>query len=190
MGRLVNTTRTRHATTSLALALLATLLTGLLGGCGSPGARTEEPMDPRAELASRPSSEEVVARYEEMQQRIRDRIDAEIGPFGWYRVRDTSFSTCGFDFPHDLGGQTVGIGPWGFDSGIPDADWPRAQQAITEITAEYGFTELGVQINAPGRHKTTGADPVLGAYYEFGTEINTTMQITTGCHRPATDPDQ
>lgn len=74
--------------------------------------------------------------------------------------------------------------PWGFDAGIPDAVWPRAKQIITEITAEYGFETPTLQIDEPGRHRTTGADLELGAHYEFVTEINTVMQVTTGCHLP------
>jgi hypothetical protein len=177
----------RTATTALASVALAAALTVVLAGCGIELSDTprelsqEERVTQQAELAARPSLETMVARYEEMQQRIRDRLDTEIGPFAWKVVRDGDQGGCGANFP-GMGGLTRDLPPWGFDANIPDTDWPRAKQIVTEITAEYGFETPTLQIDRAGYHKTTGAGLELGAHYELGTQINTTMQVTTGCH--------
>lgn len=169
--------------TAAVLAALAVLL----AGCGlqpsdSPADLSEEDrVNRQAELAARPSLEAVVARYEQMQATIRDRLDAELGPFDWRIVREGDEGTCAGTFP-GMGGVTRNLPPWGFDAGIPDADWPRAEQIITETVTEYGFETPTLQIDEPGRHKTTAADVELGAQFDFGTQVNTTMQVTTGCH--------
>lgn len=162
--------------------LLTALLAALLTGCAVPLFQ-EDDMDPAATLAARPPLTEVVTRYEEMQQRIRDRMDAEIGPFAWYQRRAGTASLCGQEFA-DVDAHRRYLAPWGFDSPISDLDWPRAHQIIVEITAEYGFSPAGLAVDEPGRHRAGGVDPVLGARYEIGTSRATSLQVTTGCHRP------
>lgn len=170
--------RTRTAAVLLALAVLA--------GCAGVGdVPPEERMNAETELRSRASLEDTLARYERMQQDVRDRLDAAIGPFAWEQQREGAESTCGFDFPQELGGRNVFMAPWGFDGAIPDDEWPRAAQIITDTTAEYGFTAADLQLDQPGYHILSGIDTTLGASYDFGTEVNTTMQVTTGCHLPA-----
>jgi hypothetical protein len=161
-----------------ALAALA-----LLTACTGPSPQ-EERMDAASTLAARPTSEEMTGRYEEMQQRIRDALDAELGPFGWSLFREAAESTCGSEFS-GAGGRNVAMGPWGFEDNIPDDRWPRARQIAADIAAEYGFVTAGLQVDEPGRHSSNGVDETLGAQYRFGTNVNTTLQVTTGCHLPA-----
>jgi hypothetical protein len=164
-----------------AIALVAALATG----CTEEGPA----MDPAAELAARPSSQEIVTRYEQMELRIRDQLDAELGPFAWEVKRNGEQGGCGANFPN-LGGVTTYLPSWGFDGNIADGDWPRAKQIVTGIIAEYGFTSPTLQIDKPGQHETSAADLALGAQFDLGTKVNTTMQTTTGCHPkdPATPP--
>lgn len=174
------TTTPRSPGTRLAMVLaLLTLLTACIGP--SP---QEERMNAEAELAARPTSEEMISRYSEMQQRIRDTLDTELGPVEWSVRRDSAESTCGGDFSA-IGGRNIAMAPWGFDGNIPDDRWPRARQIFADIASEYGFAPAGLQIDEPGRHSTNGVDVALGAQYTFGTNVNTSMQITTGCHLPA-----
>jgi hypothetical protein len=184
----MTTTQTRATTAwGQALAVLVTgMLTTLCLACSTPGEFTqEETMDAQAELASRPTSEEMVTRYTQMLQSIRDRLDTELGPFTWFQARPRSESTCGFDFPAQLGGRTITLPAWAFEANIPDQQWPHARQIVADIAAEYGFASMGVQIDAPGRHVAHGTDTTLGAHYRFGTHVNTSIQVTTGCHLPA-----
>jgi hypothetical protein len=142
-------------------------------------------VNPAAVLAGRPPLEDVVADYERMVERMRDAVDAELGPRGWRRLREPTPSSCGQDFPYELGGRSVHLAPWGFDAPIADQDWPRVRAAVAQVAAEYGFAAAGLQIDGPGRHVTGGIDPVLGAGYDFGTGRHTTLQVSTGCHLPA-----
>jgi hypothetical protein len=179
--------RSRPARASL--LLLAALL--LLAGCatGSPGHLTEEERVDRAtELATRPPSDEAVARYEQMLQRIRDQLDTELGPYAWHPFHDQERGTCGSDFP--MPSQVVRLQSWGFDS--PIADWPTATRIVTTIATEYGFTAPEATIDKPAEnsqqhdlHRLVGTDPDLGADYQFTTNVNTIIGITTGCHPSA-----
>ena len=168
---------TRRPTLAV-VALLATLSTG----CASPS--QEPPMDPAARLAARPTSTQAIAHYQQMQQQIRQQLDAAIGPRPWKIDGKGDQAGCGGDFAH-TGGIVVFMDPWGFAGSITDADWPRAKQIITTITGQYGFTVPTMQIDRPGDHVTTAVDPTLGAQYNFGTQVNTAFQVTTGCHRPS-----
>lgn len=179
----MTTLRARSARLAAALVVVA-----LLTACTGPSPQ-EERMNAEAELAARPTSEQILDRYSEMQQRIRDTLDSELGPFEWSVRRTGAESNCAYQFP-GLGGRNVFMDPWGFDGNIPDDQWPQARQIFADIAAEYGFATAGLQIDEPGRHSTGGVDETLGAQYRFGTNVNTTMQITTGCHLPATATPQ
>ncbi len=136
------------------------------------------------EIAARPRLEAAVARYEEMQQRVRDALDAELGPLGWYQVREGSGSTCGHDVPPEFGGRSRFLAPWGFDAPLPSDRWPRVRQIVADITGEYGFTTAGLGLDQSDRMIVNGVDPALGAHYRLGSKRNTTIQVTTGCHLP------
>ena len=190
----MTTTPQRQTANPVVTALLTALLALLCVGCSTPGQFTqEETMDAQAELAARPTLEETIARYDQMLQRIRDRLDTELGPFTWYEARPRTWGTCGRDFPFQLGGRTTSSPHWGFEGSIPDDQWPRAQRIVADVTAEYGFATAGLQIDTPaapdkpGHHLTGGVDTTLGAHYDFGTNVNTGIGVTTGCHR-STNP--
>ncbi|OLT01039.1 hypothetical protein BJF90_06820 [Pseudonocardia sp. CNS-004] len=139
-------------------------------------------MDAGAELAARPTLEEITASYDQMLQRIRDRLDTELGPFTWYEADPRSWSNCGGEFTN-LGGHTTSPPLWAFEDNIPDDKWPHAQRIVADITAEYGFATGGLGINTSGRHLTHGFDTTLGAHYRFGTHVATTLGVSSGCHR-------
>jgi hypothetical protein len=126
-----------------------------------------------------------------MLQRIRDRLDNELGPFPWFEADPRSLNTCGRDFPFQLGGRTTSSPLWGFQGNIPDDQWPNAQCIVADITTEYGFATMGLQIDTPatpdkpGHHVTGGVDTALGAYYDFSTNVNTSIRVSSGCHLPA-----
>lgn len=150
-------------------------------------------MDPQAELAARPALEEMTARYDQMLQRIRDRLDTELGPFAWYEADPPTRGTCGPKFPFQLGGRTTTSPLWVFTGNIPDDQWPHAKRIVADIAAEYGFATAGVQIDTPatpgkaGHHVTGGVDTNLDAQYRFTTNLNTVIRVSSGCHL-ATDP--
>lgn len=141
--------------------------------------------DPMAELSARPTLEQALARYEQMQQRIFDTLSAELGPFVWQRISDGIGAGCGEDFPPGSPGQTKSLPLWGFEANIPDERWPRAVRLIADISDDYGFSPPTVLADRPGQHDIFASDG-YGGNYQFGTEVNTSWQVATGCHRPAT----
>ena len=170
-------------------ALVLTLAVGgSLAACAGPDPSPDPPPEARvtapSRLAARLSMEQALARYEEMQGRIRDLLDVAAGPFRWGIRRDASRDLCGGEFG-DSDGIVTAMAPWGFDGGISDADWPLVRKIVTEVTAEYGFETPTLAMDEPGRHSMSGADLESGATYDVGTEINTSMGVTTGCHLPA-----
>jgi hypothetical protein len=156
----------------------------LCAGCGDPAPSTQEKtMDPQTELAARPTLEEMTARYDEMLQRIRDRLDADLGPFTWYVSGGRTWGGCGKTFPRHLGGYTTTSPLWVSDRNIPDDQWPHAKRIVADITAEYGFAIMGLQIEKPGNHTMGGIDTTVDAHYEFATQLATVLQVNSGCHR-------
>jgi Lipoprotein confined to pathogenic Mycobacterium len=156
-------------------------------GCTGTGPSPQEKIiDPQAALAARPTLEEMIARYDQMLARIRDRLDTELGPFTWYEFDPRTSGTCSGDFSH-VDGHTTSSPLWVFDDNIPDDQWPHAQRIVADITAEYGFATAGLQIDKPGRHETGGVDTTLDAYYTFGAHLATTLRVSSGCHR-STNP--
>lgn len=170
------------------LAVVLTVLAALVSTGACAAVNGDPPMKTYADLQARPRLEDITARYEQMQLRIRDALDAEFGPLGWYQVRDATPSNCGHDVPAQFGGRTLHLAPWGFDAPIPDQRWPRTTQVVAAITGEYGFATAGLEIDEPRYHLINGVDPALGATYRFGSKKNTTMQVTTGCHLPTATP--
>lgn len=164
--------------------LIIALVVLLCAGCSSAAPSSQEKtMDPQAELAVRPTLEEMTARYDEMLQRIRDRLDADLGPFTWYIAGGRTWGPCGKAFPRHLGGYTTTSPLWVADRNVPDDQWPHAERIVTEITAEYGFATMGLQIDRPGDHTTNGFDTALDAHYSFATQLATVLQVSSGCHR-------
>ena len=167
------------------LAALTALLPALLVTVALSACTPEEPVDPAAELAARPTYEHMIDRYTQMQQQIRDRLDAEFGPFTWQQFDDGNIGgLCGNDFPYQFGGKSGSLPLWGFDGVIPDTDWPRARQIITETITEYGFVPAGLQLDEPGHHILNAFDTTLGAHFSYGSQINTTTRTRPGCHLP------
>jgi predicted LppA-like lipoprotein len=187
-GRPPGTTLAHRPLTPL-LALLLALL-GAVSAC-TPD-RTDPPMKTYADLTARPRLEDITARYDQMQQRIRDRIETElsgsVGLLGWRQIRDGSRSTCGYDVPVEFGGRTLFMAPWGFGHSIPDAQWARVTQIVTDIIGEYGFIPAGLSIDKPGHHVFNAVDTTLGASYDLGSQVATSMQVSTGCHLPRSAP--
>jgi hypothetical protein len=165
-------------------AVLLTALMVVFCACSSPAPPTQETtMDPQAELAARPTLEEMTARYDEQMQRIRDRLDTDLGPFTWYRSDGRTWGTCSKRFPSHLGGYTTTSPMWVSDRNIPDDQWPHAKRIVADITAEYGFATMGLQIDRPGDHTTNGFDTTLDAHYRFMTQVATVLRVKSGCHR-------
>ncbi|GAA2811738.1 LppA family lipoprotein [Saccharopolyspora taberi] len=154
----------------------------LLAACATPSAPNDEgPMeDPRAALRQRPSIEEISARYDQMQQRLRDRLSAEVGAAGWEVSAPVSRAGC-TELPEVHDAESWVLDSWKSPGNLPDAEWSRAVAIVGEVTGEYGFGAPEAVVDRPGDHEITAKDP-FGAVYQFGTASNTMLMVSTGCH--------
>ncbi|TDD53642.1 LppA family lipoprotein [Saccharopolyspora elongata] len=139
--------------------------------------------DPLSMLRQRPSMEEITVRYEEMQQKLRDRLSADLGlATPWINKGDPGQAACqGKELSHVDGAEQHSLDTWAYEGNIPDAQWERAQQIGIDVTKEYGFKELEIVVNRPGDHKVEMRDE-FGAQLQFGTKVNTILSLRTGCH--------
>lgn len=165
----------RPLVAALALAVLAP-------GCASAGSERGNMDQQLATLAQRPTIEQITARYEEMQARLRDRLSAEVGPLQWVKRESAGRAGCA-DFP-DLEGESRTLDRWASEGNLPDAQWERAVAIAAEVTGEYGFSAPEAIVDRPGDHEITGSDP-YGGGYQLGTARNTVLMVSTGCHLPA-----
>ncbi len=163
-------------------ALLAALMAALVAGCGT-GLSEEQMADKRAELAQRPSIEEISARYEQMLDWVRERLSVELGPFQWVNRETGRGSGCSGDFTN-LGGVSRFLDRWTYEGNIPDAQWDRAVQIVAEVTREYGFGQPKHVVDQPGNHQVGGFDN-YGGSYTFRTRGYTILAAETNCHFPA-----
>lgn len=105
----------------------------------------------------------------------------------WLPNRDERSSECG-EF-----GSTDGERYFGRNSvskiPVPAALWDRASQAVIDIAAKYGYTDvIGRTQNPVGDAATDltirdGDDGRLS----FGSQANAVLQVTTGCYLTAED---
>lgn len=136
--------------------------------------------DPRSLLHQRPSIEEISERYEQMQQRLLDRLNTEVGPLSWAMSDPVSRAGC-TEFPDVFDAESRVLESWRAPGNLPDDQWPLAVEIVQEITVEYGFGEPEIIVNRSGDHEIIGNDQ-YGAVYQFGTAADTVLMITTGCH--------
>ncbi|MPZ67797.1 MAG: hypothetical protein GEU83_20705 [Pseudonocardiaceae bacterium] len=150
-------------------------------GCAgqSPGGGTVD--EQQATLAARPTIDEMTAQYEQMQAELRQRLVDEIGVTEWVKISELSGSGCG-DFSDVPTAESRRLASWGSEGNLPDDRWPQAQAIATEVTGDYGFAPPETIVDRPGSHRIVGTDQ-YGATYEFGTINNTSIGVSTGCHR-------
>ncbi|MGP4019239.1 LppA family lipoprotein [Saccharopolyspora sp. 5N708] len=164
----------------LGLLILCALL---VGGCASEPEPSDggSMEDQRSVLQQRPSMEEVTAKYEEMQQKLRDRLSAELGlATAWVNDGDAGEAGCA-EFPDVAGAEKHSLDRWLYQGNISDSQWPQAERIADEVSSEYGFTEREVVVDRPADHKVEIRDD-FGAALQFGTAVNTILSLRTGCH--------
>jgi len=163
-----------------AAALLAILVLVLL----TTGCAKERPLLTQADLDARPPITEMQDRYEEMLHRVRDAIDAAVGPREWYVDNKTaSYGACGDrNFLPNVIGRDLTLPYWQFDRPITDAEWPAVKRAVLDVIGQYGFRPGGMSVDTGGDHELNAYEPGYGGYFNISNMINTTMRVSTGCH--------
>ncbi|MGH3904948.1 MAG: LppA family lipoprotein [Pseudonocardiaceae bacterium] len=139
--------------------------------------------DQRTTLQQRPDIETISARYEQMQAEIRDRLNTELGGLDWVKYDEESRRGCGFEFPDVRDGESRSLAGWSALGGFPDNRWDQAVTVVREITSRHGFGTPEIIVDRPDDHFMVVPDP-YGGTLDFGTAVNTTLLMNTGCHLP------
>ena len=137
----------------------------------------------RNELMSRPDINQMIASYTDMRDKLAQQLTTEFGMGSWQNLHDGRESGCANEFPnvdrydvvrHNLdrlsNGQTLGV-----------EQWTRAVEVISSLANSYGFTRTGPRVDKTPSHYLTVLDQ-YGAELFVGTEQQTVISVTTGCH--------
>lgn len=139
------------------------------------------------ELLNRRDAEAVLADRDRMIAQITAELSKIVPGSQWRPNREEDFTPCG-EF-----GSTDGRVYFGrnFVSEVPvsAALWDRASQAVIDIAARHGYTD--VQSRTENPTDEASKDLIIrdsdGGRLAFGSMVNATLQVTTGCYLTAED---
>ncbi|MGL4306625.1 MAG: LppA family lipoprotein [Mycobacteriaceae bacterium] len=183
---------TRHCTGTVFSRIVVVFLSFLfllgLGACTKVDyweQKQRERNEANQQLMDRPTLEDTVARLTQMQEDIITALSTAIPTIAWKPYREPGGAGC--DQPLTISdGHSRTLTGWSIEGGISDADWPQALDIVTRIARSYGFAEPGFYVDKPGRHDARYQDD-LGNYFSFGTYLNASIAIGTGCFLPQAD---
>lgn len=148
-------------------------------GYGSPGEL--------GELLKRRDAEQVLADRDRMVGEITAELARVVPGSLWLPHRAEDRTPCG-DFGSTdgriyFGRQYVSKKP------VPAALWDRASQAVLDIAARYGFTEVTSRTDKPADDQAKNLTIVdeHGGRVAFGSMVAASLQVTTGCYLTAED---
>lgn len=144
---------------------------------------TANPGQQFQELIKHPDIEQISRRYEEMATKVHDRLVAEVGLSPWKQDPDGgSRSGCrGYSDVTIPDAQSRGLPIWYSESNMSDDEWSQAARIATDISGAYGFDSPQTVVDGPGQHHISIKDQ-YGAELSFGSRVNTSILILTGCH--------
>jgi hypothetical protein len=177
--------RRRYAGRRAGLAAAALLSVALVaGGCGTSDGSADQSPSPGEEssmtTSDRPSMEQVLATYAELEADVQRALDEELGEQPWQVAGSSSGqrrSQCA-DVPD---GQRVSLPVQSFPGTYPRGDWERAVDVVQRVGRDHGFTETGTIVDREDELEVFGED-AYGARYVFGMGSNTGWLLSTGCH--------
>lgn len=166
--------------TVTALACAAGLL---LTGCDLDQAKDEKMSALFNELLRRPDIEQMQSRYLRMLEQIRQRLVQDIGIEAFQPDDDepVSGSACPGDYAAVSEAEVRRFRSGKSPGAIPDGDWPRALDTVTDVAAREGFDRVEIVVDKPRDHEVAITDG-YGAELIFGTARNTILSLSTGCH--------
>ncbi|WP_441957464.1 LppA family lipoprotein [Mycolicibacterium houstonense] len=138
-------------------------------------------------LLARRDAEEVLADRDRMITEIIAELSQIVPGSQWLPHRQERRSGCG-EFGSTYGERIFGQ-IFTSEVAVPAALWNQASQAVVDIAAKYGYTNItGRTENPVGDESTdltiTDSD---GGRLSFGSQANAVLQVVTGCYLTAED---
>jgi hypothetical protein len=159
--------------------LLSCVIT--LSACGNEGNDMSQE-EKFAELLKRPNEEQIVARYDNMQQMIADKLATAFSLPAWTRDEATAGEAlCGHEFINlgsDAGTKSLPI--LSTAASIPD-QWGQAVRIAEYIARDNGFGPPQEIVDRVGQHQLDFKD-AWGGRLTMGSQIHTVLSVRTGCH--------
>lgn len=149
---------------------------------GDYGYGAPEELEP---LLARRDAEEVLADRDRMITEITAELSRIVPGGNWLRDSEGTSTPCG-EFGSTDG--EIHFGPhYVSQIPVPASLWPRASQAVIDIAAKYGYTDVTSRTeNATDEtHKDLTIRDADGGRLAFGSMEASTMQVTTGCYLTA-----
>jgi hypothetical protein len=144
--------------------------------------------DPKAvfaQLMQRPDIDQVTQQYQQMGTEIRHSLTAAIPELNvWTVSADTLKAGCGHDYP-GLGadGEALSLPDYVVSGKLPDDKYERALTIVGSTAQRYGFTAAPQRLHdAAGSHDAVFHNVNDGSSITFGTDKNTLVGISIGCH--------
>lgn len=168
---------------SLRRVLVLVLALVLMSGCGTgrSGKTGGEDMDPREQLAGRPSFEQAEREYVAF---LKEAVAAarRVAPSVEWDDGDPmsdGVSGCRAPFSDVEGAFSSGYITGGIGA-IPDEDWQAAADAVAEVARRYGFNSRATVVDEPGDHVEAYGGP-YGDDLQFQSSKQTIFQLNGGC---------
>ena len=160
-----------------ALGLAAALT---LAACTHTGEGTS--MTPQEQLRDRPSFEVAEQQYLAMLGDMRTALSAQVSTLTWLTDAPSRDGLAGCKKPFDTvtGAQSAIFTSGSARGAIPDAQWPAALSAVTEIASSHGFARVVTVVDEPGNHVVSIYDDAA-AEVSFGTQANTVLDVYGAC---------
>jgi hypothetical protein len=151
-----------------------------------PACSGGDPMNASREaLEGQPTLEQAVDTLGEMAAEVERRLGGELGLTAWSTSLQAGQSFCGEGEVEDA--RTASLPTRKLTGGVPDADWERAVDVVSDVASGYGFGPPERVVDRPGEHEVVLVDD-REALVRFGTLQNATLEVVTGCHLLGSTP--
>ncbi|KGN42961.1 hypothetical protein N801_05050 [Knoellia aerolata DSM 18566] len=159
------------------MTVTTAVLMALLTGC------TGENVDARQQLESRRSSAEAERDNLALLTEVRAALSEVAPALEWRSPAPTveSGSLCKKPFDRVDGATAQVLQSGGAFGPVPDADWPRAWEAVKKVAAARGFGDEHTLKDEPGEHQVSLYDKD-GSELSVGTGVNTVASVYGACH--------
>lgn len=174
----------RRSVVALVTAALALITACDSTGGSNGGSALDDPATTRTfdELMKKPTIDEAVQRYTEMQDRILRALSAAIPSLRkWKEIEEGTGSGC-----LDNEAKTTDLGRYVAYQKVPEEEWSNVVDTVRRIAVDYGFNDQPqVLRDKPGAHFEVLHNINDDSSITFGTEKNSILGVDVGCHLTA-----